>query len=199
MLPEDPAFSQRHRQLHVPFAARRAFSLIELVIVVVIIGVISSIAVPRMLSAAETARANALKGSLSVLNKAAELYAAEHDGKSPAHDESGTLGDASAMIKRLVGRTKADGTIDANGAYGPYLREMPLNPYSKLLSVRIDGAASGAGTNGWRFDAASNQFMPDDADGNDLIRTGKVRIGPVGTVTESVTTPDAVAPAADEN
>jgi prepilin-type N-terminal cleavage/methylation domain-containing protein len=179
--------------------SHRAFSLIELVIVVVIIGVISSIAVPRMLSAAETARANALKGSLSVLNKAAELYAAEHDGKSAAYDEAGTLGDASALIKRLVARTLADGTIDSNGAYGPYLREMPLNPYSKLISVRMDGAAAGAGTDGWRFDSASNQFTPDDADGFDLIRTGNQRLAPSAVSTDTSNVSNVVAPPADDN
>lgn len=168
--------------------ASAAFSMIELVIVIVIIGVVAAIAIPRMGSAAETARANALTGSLSVLNKAAEMYMAEHDGRTPAHNAEGAVDPSIAdFVRRLLGRTRADGTVDPNGPFGPYLRAMPVNPYNRRIAVRIDGVAAGAGLAGWRFDSARGEFAPDDADGLELVASGKRRLTAAAAEGDSVT------------
>ena len=102
------------------------FSLIELVIVIVIIGVISAIAIPRLTRGANNAAAVALRGDLAVLRSAIELYRAEHEGKFPTK---------SAFTKQMTMYTKIDGT-DPNVAvdvatgriYGPYLRAVPPLP-----------------------------------------------------------------------
>ena len=61
------------------------FSLLELVIVVVIIGVISAIAIPRMTRGASNAGATALRANLAVLRNAIEIYRAEHQAVSYTH------------------------------------------------------------------------------------------------------------------
>lgn len=59
------------------FPSRRsAFSLIELVIVVVIMGIVAAIAVPRLSSAADNAASNAVTHDLGALQRAIELYTA---------------------------------------------------------------------------------------------------------------------------
>ena len=60
---------------------RRAFSLVELVIVVVIMGIIAAIAVPRMSNSAENAAKNAVIGNQAALQTAIDLYTAEHEGQ----------------------------------------------------------------------------------------------------------------------
>jgi type II secretory pathway pseudopilin PulG len=64
--------------------APRCFSLVELVIVIVLIGVIAAIAIPRLSSGATGSGDAALKQSLKVLRDAIERYAAEHGGDFPA-------------------------------------------------------------------------------------------------------------------
>lgn len=94
----------------------RAFSLIELVIVVVIIGILAAIAIPRMSRGAEGAAQGGLDSDLAVLRNAIDIYAVEHLSTFPA------LATFEAQIMRYTdaaGGTSA--TKDATHIYGPYL------------------------------------------------------------------------------
>ncbi|QDU81895.1 Type II secretion system protein G precursor [Polystyrenella longa] len=62
---------------------RNAFTLVELVVVVLILGIIAAIATPKMFDTASDARDNASKQSLTVLREAIELYRAKN-GSFPA-------------------------------------------------------------------------------------------------------------------
>ena len=99
------------------YRTRRAgFSLVELVIVVVIIGVIAAIAVPRISRGARGAGDAALRATLAGMRNAIDMYAAEHGGVFPP-------GLAQANIEaQLIGKTDFDGTLNATGDFGPYLR-----------------------------------------------------------------------------
>ncbi len=150
-------------------ASARAFSMIELVMVIAIIGIIAGIAVPRMSRASVTARENALVSNLSLMQSAIDRYTAEHCGLSPGHSAGHSVDTSGlAFAERLTARTDDDGDADADGVFGPYLRAIPKNPVSGLRTVRIDGAAAGAGTHGWRYDAASQVIQSDHAAGGTL-------------------------------
>ncbi|MEM7624887.1 MAG: prepilin-type N-terminal cleavage/methylation domain-containing protein [Planctomycetota bacterium] len=56
----------------------KAFSLVELIIVVVVIGLIAAIAVPRFSKASEEASTAAMKANIDEIQKAVDLYQAEH-------------------------------------------------------------------------------------------------------------------------
>ena len=64
-------------------AARRGFTLVELVIVVLVIGIIAAIAAPKMFDTAGNARTNSTQQSLRTLRNAIELYRA-NNGSYPA-------------------------------------------------------------------------------------------------------------------
>ena len=144
----------------------RGFSLLELVIVVVIIGVIAAIAIPRMGSTAENSGNTAAAASTAELQRAIELYATEHLELSPASDPDGSVNtDSKAFVQRLLHSTDDVGNVDPAGLYGPYLRTWPPNPVNGKRTLRIGGAAAGTGADGWRFDPPTRTIAPDHAAG----------------------------------
>jgi len=143
-------------------AGHRAFSLIELVIVVVIMGVIAAIAIPRMGSAADNAKNNALKGNLDELQRAVDLYTGEHAGQAPAVEPDGSVtGTPNTVIARLLLPSDVNGTLNSSGVLGPYLRFWPINPINGSNRLRIDGIPAPSNQAGWRYDSTSNAIQSD--------------------------------------
>ncbi len=75
---------------HTTMSRRNGFTLLELVIVILILGIVAAIAVPRMGNQTRTARDNAARQSLGILRNAIELYNAQN-GSYPAPDSNNTL------------------------------------------------------------------------------------------------------------
>ena len=65
------------------FKNRDAFTLIELVVVIMILGVLSGVAAPKLLSVSGEATDANIKQSLAVIRDAIEFYAADHGGALP--------------------------------------------------------------------------------------------------------------------
>ncbi|MBL4808792.1 MAG: prepilin-type N-terminal cleavage/methylation domain-containing protein [Phycisphaerales bacterium] len=151
--PDAQSCSTRHH--------RSAFSLIELVIVVVIIGIIGAIAIPRMSSASENAAANAVIADRSTLQRAIDLYEVEHEGVM-IHVGAGNI---KTYYFRLLKKSDLDGTVDDDGIYGPYINTIPTNLHNGKPTIRIDGVAAGANTDGWRYDSVSGLIEPDHTAG----------------------------------
>jgi general secretion pathway protein G len=62
---------------------KKAFTLVELLVVVMILGALAAIAVPRMISGATNAKMKACDTNVHLLNSQIELYYA-NEGKWPA-------------------------------------------------------------------------------------------------------------------
>ncbi|HJQ79183.1 MAG TPA: type II secretion system protein [Lacipirellulaceae bacterium] len=65
---------------------RAGFSLLELLVVVMIIGIIATIAAPKLLGTSLEATDNGLRHTLSVIRGAIDTYSAEHEGELPGAD-----------------------------------------------------------------------------------------------------------------
>ena len=158
-----------HDPTSCPRTQRLGFSLIELVIVVVIIGIIGAIAVPRMSRGSEGASVSALIGNLDVLNKAVDLYAAEHNGEFP---------DASRIAAQLTGKTDLTGAAWSAGvAYGPYLRAVPPLPVGNKKGNTGIAASDGVGV-GWLYSQSRGLILPnltkDNGDVNESLVTNVI-------------------------
>lgn len=128
--------------------------------VIVVLGIITAIAVPRLSTAADRTRTTAAQASAAEVQRAIDLYAAEHSERGPEIEPGGAVtSDPRTLITRLLGQT--DHTGAPGGPFGPYLRQWPRNPVNGRSSVRIDGAPAGANTAGWRYDTVARRLEPD--------------------------------------
>ena len=126
--------------------SRSAFTLVELVVVVMILGILAAVAAPKFLDTSAKATDNGLKQSLGVVRDAIELYAANHGGALPGAD-----GDP------LTFKTDLD----------PYLRSRfprcPVGPAPnrKVRMVNGGGPISGEPNPGraWRYNYTTGQFI----------------------------------------
>ncbi|MBX3384270.1 MAG: prepilin-type N-terminal cleavage/methylation domain-containing protein [Phycisphaeraceae bacterium] len=139
---------------------RAAFSLIELVIVVVIIGILAAIAVPRMSRGAAAASDSALSANLSVIRSAIELYQTEHGGSYPALAD---LEKALTQYTNAAGTSFGEKDVAEGRIFGPYLRTVPSLPVGANKGKTGFAATLGT-TSGWVYDAATGTVRANCAD-----------------------------------
>ena len=137
-----------------------AFTLVELLLVIVILGILAAVAIPQFSDSSNEAKASTMQTNLAVMRNAVEYYRANHGGKYPGYPAAGGAPTAAEVANQLTLVSKADGSSAAVGTagypYGPYIREaLPENPVNSLTTVLVvaDAAAFPAADNttGWIF------------------------------------------------
>ena len=145
--------------------ARRGFALLELVIVAVIVATIAAIAIPRLSRGAEGAEMSALEHDLKVLNKALDVYAAEHQGLYPTAAEIETQ---LTKYTDVHGGNISDAPNPAAGAvFGPYVRRVPPVPYGANKGNTKISTTAGNGV-GWIYDTDIPRIIPNVLDGGSV-------------------------------
>ena len=155
-------------------AKQKGFSLVELVIVIVILGVIAAIAIPRISSGSKNAGEAALRANLATVRNAIDWYYGEHNNNFPGAKTDGVnaAGSTLAFTNQLTQYSNAAGVVsaDKNPAfpYGPYIRgnfpSLPVgvnagsSEVTVVASPAVLGASTGDGT-GWRFSSETGQFL----------------------------------------
>jgi general secretion pathway protein G len=159
---------------------RSGFTLVELLIVVIILGVLAAIAIPQFTSSTDDAKLSSLDTSLAELRNAVELYYHQHNNAYPGAKNNTTGLDvataaeaATAFAAQMTLYSAIDGvtsnTKDATHKYGPYLKkQVPKNPYNDLSTILCDIATTDItsiasdGTTGWKFYVQTGRFMAND-------------------------------------
>lgn len=123
-----------------------AFSLVELVMVVTIIGIISAIAVPRISGSATSATRTALRATVESVRTAIDVYYAEH-GKYPGYTPGTTTPSGTEFVQQLIKYSNTSGAQNATYSslflFGPYLRApFPTNPFNQLNTVHVKATPS---------------------------------------------------------
>jgi len=151
----------------------------EILVVVIILGIIAAIVLPKFSNASATARASMLADDLRVIRTQIMVFKAQHNGVPPGHPncDTGVTPDSDTFVVQMTTATDTGGSTTAtNRPYGPYLREMPTNPVNDKKTVRFvaDGAAmTAADSDGWIYQPSATTFKADCPGADD---TGKAYI-----------------------
>ncbi len=128
-------------------AKRRGFTLVELVIVVLVIGILTAVAAPKMMNTAASARISGTKQSLMVLRDALELCRAQNG----AYPTLANIATNAGLMPFL------SGPFPTNQVMG--------TPSAAVVAGTTPIAAVVAGGAGWSYDAATGEIRVNDASG----------------------------------
>lgn len=138
------------------------FTLVEILIVVVILGILAAIVIPQFTNASGEAIKGSLVSQLRTINSQVELYRVRNNGTFPDADEdSPMLGEDNDGWGILVSES--------------YLKEAPVNGYTGqalIVAGTVDDAIAVDNTsdNGWYWDADESEVFAAAYDpANDLL------------------------------
>jgi general secretion pathway protein G len=120
---------------------RRAFTLVELIVVIVVLAILSGVAIPKYFDYANQAKESACKGTLGAVRSGiANFY-------------------ANALVNNGAA---AYPTLTQLQTLGTVMQEaIPENPYNESATIQAATWASTppvSGNAGWNYDAASGKF-----------------------------------------
>jgi general secretion pathway protein G len=125
------------------------FTLVEILIVVVILGILAAIVIPQFTSASETAKASSMVSQLQTIRSQLELYQVQHNGTYPTVAQ---LWGNMTGTTSIAGATVAAGTA---GAYGPYLQQAPINPFENKSTIIDASSGTAAAGSGWFYNPST--------------------------------------------
>ncbi len=140
---------------------RTGFTLVEILIVVVILGILAAIVIPQFTEASTEAKTSSLCTDLQTVRSQIELYKIQHNDNIPA-PEAGT---PCTTWNKMTMYTDIDGNTNAAYTtvfkYGPYLQKIPMNQFSDKATITTNGTL-GDDSAGWELNTTTGDFRADD-------------------------------------
>ena len=128
---------------------RPRFTFVEILIVVIILASLAALVVPQFGQASVDPDLAALSATLQTVRTQLQYHMVQHDGAFPSFAD---------WDKQMLGQSRPDGSLSANGSCGPYLLQIPVNPVDG--SRRISPVQDGSG--GWTYDEQTGHFQSND-------------------------------------
>ncbi|MGD8501004.1 MAG: prepilin-type N-terminal cleavage/methylation domain-containing protein [Phycisphaerales bacterium] len=148
----------------------KAFTLVEVILVVTILGILAALVLPVFQDHVSGARESAAKSNLATIRTQIELYKLQHGGIPPGYVDG-----AGAPVEMLqlqftatsteTGAVSPSTVPSAPYLYGPYVKKIPKNPFNNLsnityvaeataFSAAVDGTSSG-----WLYKRETGEFV----------------------------------------
>ncbi len=107
---------------------KEAFTLIEILIVVIILGILAAVVIPQFSEASSDTRASSVMADLKMIRGQVMLYKAQH---ADTHADS--------FVNQMTLYTDVNGTTNASYTttfrFGPYMLRVPPNPYTGASTI----------------------------------------------------------------
>ena len=146
--------------------SKAGFTLIEILIVVIILGILAAIVIPQFTNASTAAKASSLSTSAQTLRSQVAYYKLQHGDKMPG------IGSAAANTAFVSSAqfwtdmtTQTDGTgalwtnsvanQTAGGPFGPYMQSIPqnnINGATTVVDANVAPGSTGTTVCGWLYD-----------------------------------------------
>ncbi|MBN1807060.1 MAG: hypothetical protein JW837_17560 [Sedimentisphaerales bacterium] len=127
---------------------KNKWSYVEVVTIAVVLGMVSLSVIPKFTQASPESMTGELIDGLYLMRSQLDLYRAQHNNCLPPVDSFENF------KKHMT--TKV-------GGYGPYIDQIPVNPFNNLSTIRFDGEPAGEGKAGWRIGSVTGLFQADDS------------------------------------
>jgi prepilin-type N-terminal cleavage/methylation domain-containing protein len=159
----------------------KAFTLVEILIVVVLLGILALVIIPMVSGSVISARESALAHDLQMLRRYILIYKGQHLEVSPGYPDGDTTQAPTeqAFIDQMTLSSNTDGQTAPIGTpgfeRGPYLMRPPVNSLNKKNSVQVlgdaeDFPANADDSHGWVYKPATSEVRGDNGGSDD---TGK--------------------------
>ena len=148
---------------------RKAFTLVEILIVVTILGILAAVVLPTFQGQTTIARESYVKDSLSTMRTQIEFYKMDHDGVPPGYINGEGAPEPYLLLQftgttMVTGHASPDKVPTAPFLYGPYVKKLPENPFNNLSTIAyvpetssfadaVDGTSSG-----WLYRLVTGEF-----------------------------------------
>jgi general secretion pathway protein G len=144
--------------------SQRGFTLVEILIVVIILGILAAIVIPQFTNASQDARKSNVVSQLQTLRAQIELYKLQHKDLVPM-----LITNAGGMWTPFTEYTDINGAVSAtktgNFIYGPYYQHSPINPLAPASTGGNLGTAAN-GAVGWVYEEATGRICATGTDSN---------------------------------
>jgi general secretion pathway protein G len=152
-------------------AARRAraFTLVEILIVVIILGILATIVIPQFTSASQQARENSLRDDLRFMRTQVGVFKAQHRDVAPGYpggDRTASPDEATVIDHMTLHTDEGCTTSTTSSAvfkFGPYLSRMPANPLNNMTTIMVIGNGGSIpapdDSTGWIYKPQTQEFV----------------------------------------
>ena len=135
----------------------QGFTLVEILIVVIILGILAAVVIPQFSDASDDTRGSSAMTNLKTIRSQLQLYKAQHAEAYPTD-----FGNMMTLFTDVSSNTNTSQTTTFR--YGPYLLRVPANPYTGVSTVTtvadpaVAYTAAADMNQGWWYNSGTGEF-----------------------------------------
>ena len=150
----------------------QGFTLVEVLVVVIVLGILATVVLPRLSTATAAARYSMLADDVRIARLQVLMFKGQHHGIAPGYPglSNSVAPTEDAFVDHLTKASTSAGAVADPGTagypYGPYMSRIPENPINGKATIQViaDGCAvpaTGDDSHGWIYQPSTCIFKAD--------------------------------------